>query len=129
MNILQYPHVALTTRCKSAFSVLKADLDLMFRLMEENNGVALSANQVGLIAYFFITAWGQIFVNLRLLGYKGDYVQSKEGCLSLAGRQFLRLRRECIITSEGIFEGEKAVIIQHELDHLNGYEVWHERSI
>jgi peptide deformylase len=129
MKVLQYPHKALLTPAKSAFSILKADLDLMFALMEEHNGVALSANQVGLNAHFFITAWGQIFVNLRLLGYQGNYIQSREGCLSLPGTHFVRTRRERIVTSEGIFEGVKAIIIQHELDHLCGREVWHNGTL
>ena len=106
--------------CRCDFMLEVETVARIFRLLEETGGLGLAAPQVGIDARFFVTAWGEVFVNPRIV-YGIDKVPSEEGCLSLPG--VTRVKRRCrkIVMADGrTFEGQKAIVIQHETDHLNG---------
>lgn len=88
--------------------------------MKEAGGVGLSAPQVGINKRFFITGWGEVFVNPLLISGT-ERVQSIEACLSLPGRTYNVWRYNRIELWNGKqYQGERAIVIQHEIDHLNG---------
>jgi peptide deformylase len=127
MRILEYPHPKLLTYCNSAFEIGAQTLVAMFDIMVQTHALGLSANQVGIDARLFITYWGSVFVNLHIYDYdQGDMCASREGCLSYPSGGFIRKRSMKIVTSAGRFEGLQAIVIQHEMDHINGKEVWHD---
>ena len=106
--------------CRSDFTVKKADIDQMFALMRERNGLGLAASQVGIDARFFITYWGEIFVNPRIEFTREAYF-TLEGCLSLPGLSVRKRRYYGITLADGrSFSGTAAQVIQHEINHLNG---------
>jgi peptide deformylase len=91
----------------------------MFCLMEEAGGCGLAAPQVGIDGRFFVTTWGEVFVNPKISLFKNRY-WTTEGCLSLDG-QYKVHRYEGITLEDGRqYYGHKAQVILHELDHLNG---------
>lgn len=114
----------------------KKYLDDMFGTLYDNNGIGLSANQVGKDMRFFITDLSShdknlgkaIFINPVILESSGESTY-EEGCLSVPdiwqevtrpekiALQWENLDRQ-VFKEE--FDGIMARVIQHELDHLNG---------
>ncbi|MFH2024384.1 MAG: peptide deformylase, partial [bacterium] len=109
-------------------------LERMYAAMYGDDGIGLSANQVGVDQHFFIADFSlhekdmsrEVFINPEILESTGiDTLE--EGCLSVpeihekvtrAYRVKVRyenLKREVI---EKEFEGFPARVIQHEIDHL-----------
>ena len=106
--------------CRPDFMLEVETIAQMVYLMEETGGLGLAAPQVGIDARLFVTAWGEVFVNPVIVRREGE-VRCQEGCLSLPGVTRLKRRRRKIVLADGrVFEGEQAVVIQHETDHLNG---------
>lgn len=106
--------------CRSDFVLAAGTIQQMLLLLEQTGGLGLAAPQVGIDARLFVTVWGEVFVNPIIVRREGE-VRCQEGCLSLPG--VTRLKRRCrkIVLADGrVFEGEQAVVIQHETDHLNG---------
>ena len=78
--------------CRPDF-VLRANIiQQMFRLLEETGGLGLAAPQVGIDARFFVTIWGEVFVNPKIAHREGE-MQRQEGCLSLP--DVIRLKKRC----------------------------------
>jgi peptide deformylase len=106
--------------CRPDF-VLRANIiQQMFRLLEETGGLGLAAPQVGIDARLFVTIWGEVFVNPKIAHREGE-MQRQEGCLSLP--DVIRLKKRCykiILADNRAYEGQSAIVIQHEIDHLNG---------
>jgi peptide deformylase len=122
MQILIHPHPALLIKCKRSV-VSQKTINQMFIVLGQSGGVALAANQVGLDTHLFVTLWGQVFQNIVIYDYSEE-MEIDEGCLSLPGKIYKRKRFACIDTSEGMFFGTQAFVIQHEMDHLNGKLPW-----
>lgn len=140
MRIVPYPHPALrypsvpVTRFDDE---LRGQIQAMFALMYENEGIGLAANQVALPYQFFIlnisgnpeqTELEQVFINPQILR-KQATAQDEEGCLSFPGLhgKVLRPRRIKVRAWDQYgepFELEAdellARAIQHEWDHLHG---------
>ena len=96
------------------------EMDQMFFLMREKNGLGLAAPQVGIDARLFVTEWGEVFVNPRVVDNAGP-IRVTEGCLSLPGVTAAVDRWARIRLADGrIYEGQQAVVILHEIDHLDG---------
>jgi len=111
--------------------------DLTFT-MYKRDGVGLAANQAGQNLRLFVidTQWSRedaephpvVMINPEIHAAEGEY-EIEEGCISVPGI-FAKVRRfNKIVYSytdiNGIehreeVEGYKAVVIQHENDHLNG---------
>lgn len=99
--------------------------------MIANNGLGLSANQVGLQYRVFAVNSSSVLVcfNPRLVDVSKETIYLEEGCLSFPDL-FVKVKRPRRIrirytepngnTVTRVFEGLTARVMQHELDHLNG---------
>lgn len=109
----------------------------MIKLMAEENGLGLSANQVGLQARVFamitsnlkgVTTPFAVF-NPKIIAASDEMEDGEEGCLSFPGL-FFKIKRHAHVIVEFLDRSRNPVIIrldgidarcfQHELDHLNG---------
>jgi peptide deformylase len=122
MQIITDPNDAiLHTLCRQDFVVSAHELSEMFRLMKAANGAGLAAPQVGLPYRLFITIWGDVFINPKIVNASLTFRPSVEGCLSLPGVERAVKRHEWVQLNCGSrYEGFQATVVQHELDHLNG---------
>ena len=111
-------------------------LEDMFETMYDDDGIGLSANQVGLDMKFFIVDVShhykdrgrEVYINPEILESEGESTV-EEGCLSIPGvrekitrAEKIKLRYENLDreVKEEEFTGLYARVIQHEVDHLNG---------
>lgn len=138
MKIFHYPSPILlkkTTPITEFNEELRNQVKEMFQIMEQEKGIGLAANQVGLDKSVFIIRIPfieeeliRVFINPKIsLG--GDMIAIKEGCLSFPGIsvEFAR-RRMCQVfyqnldgsTREETFSGVPSIVCQHEMDHLEG---------
>ncbi|MCG2716111.1 MAG: peptide deformylase [Candidatus Marinimicrobia bacterium] len=111
-------------------------LERMYATMYDDDGIGLSANQVGVDSHFFIVDFSlhdknmrkEVFINPVIIQREGVDIL-EEGCLSVPEIRetvtrewkikvrYENVQREVI---EKEFEGYLARVIQHEIDHLNG---------
>lgn len=94
----------------------------MVRLMQRHDGIGLAAPQVGISARVFVTAWGEIFINPDIVSVSETMYASREGCLSIPGKQYIVMRHKWVKlrNDKRKHDGIKGAVIQHECDHLNG---------
>ena len=98
-----------------------------------NDGVGIAANQIGMSVMVFVIATGNIwktFINPKIKRSYGEKINNIEGCLSIPGKHY-EVKRYTKVDIEfydydfkkqnKTYEWPEAVIIQHEVDHLNGY--------
>ena len=100
--------------------------------MMEAKGVGISAIQIGVPVRVFLarTAHDEIFINPVIKRKSNIMISNWEGCLSCKDTH-VRVKRSHSITlqyTNGIgeerevtFTGEDSQVVQHELDHLNGF--------
>lgn len=119
LRIHSVPNPILTQVCESG-PVNFRHVSEMFTLMKVARGVGLAAPQVGINRRFFITNWGEIFVDPKIEWVSGVVFDSNEGCLSIPGKRFIVPRFTEIRVFGKTYHGQQAVVIAHELDHLNG---------
>ena len=116
---------------------LKKLVKQMIEAMHRYEGIGIAAPQIGINERIFITTINCYkknqreieMINPEILEISEDLVESEEGCLSLPGRND-KIHRHPWLTvrfqdKEGIWNEMKlvdldAIIVQHELDHLNG---------
>lgn len=115
------------------FDKLVAD---MYETMNEEKGIGLSANQVGMDMSFFIVDFGlydeqygrQIFINPEIVEMEGETID-EEGCLSLPGinekvkradRVRIKYKDKNFADQDEVYTNYLSRVIQHETDHLNG---------
>ena len=104
---------------------------LLVGTVSGKNPIGLASNQMGLNSRVFIALidgnWHS-FINPSIEKHSDELVSFKEGCLSLK-KEFKTKRYKWIkisyldkkgkrVTEK--YDGMNAIIIQHELDHLNG---------
>jgi len=143
MELLQAPNEWLDKRIETDFDFDKLDAKQisgeMAKIMMENNGIGLAANQVGLDARIFVMRPLEhkeitkpfAIINPIIREISEETVAEKEGCLSSpllflqitrpkkVVAQFLDLdAKECIIE----FTGIDARCFLHEYDHLEGID-------
>lgn len=113
-------------------SVLKLAQD-MIKTMNKNNGLGLSACQIGKNIRMFVLPKGltkkQIFINPEIIKISKKTNIIEEGCLSLPGL-LMPIKRAVSLKIKAFDENDKqfklkatdllARTIQHEMDHLNG---------
>lgn len=99
--------------------------------MRENEGMGLSANQIGVCTRAFVMRAEEIIgvFNPRVVDVSSETVMLEEGCLSYPNL-FVKIKRPKSIkvrfttpdgeTSTKTFTGMTARVFLHELDHLNG---------
>jgi len=141
LNILTYPDPFLkksTAPVKNVDGALQDTIERMGAVMYEAPGVGLAAIQVGIgrsfLVYDVVHAGGEgrqleVLVNPRIVAMEGTVISEQEGCLSVPDFRSDVKRAQRILV-EGFdrhgeplcFEadGFKAVVLQHEIDHLNG---------
>lgn len=109
-------------------------IDEMARLMKQDNGVGLAAPQIGLDICLFVMALptrdasALVFINPEISTATGES-EMVEGCLSLPGVR-ISVKRPTSIhvkakNAKGVdfeidVDDDRARVIQHEFDHLQG---------
>lgn len=144
LPIVEYPDERLR---KSTLPVaeltreLEKIIDDMIETMYASKGIGLAANQVGLpwsIAVIDEEAHQEpkqpqtprlaVYINPKIVSAEGK-IDSQEGCLSIPGHRDTISRAEKVVVSyldrHGVpqtlhAEGLLAIVLQHEIDHLNG---------
>jgi len=136
-KIVKYPDAILTTPTeKFDFTnppVKPEELTVeLLRTMNDNNGVGLAANQIGL-PYSVMAIRGYpenfVFFNPKIVNESAEMDSMEEACLSFPGVSLkikrpkeirLRFQMPSGATETKTFTGLTARTIQHEIDHLNG---------
>ncbi len=133
-EIVTYPDRVLGEQAKAVGKVDKKTkelVDAMVKIMREENGVGLAANQVGVLQRVFVYDDGNglgVLINAKIISRKGEQT-GPEGCLSVPGLQGEVTRANEVVV-KGLDENGKEVkikaegllarIFQHEMDHLDG---------
>jgi len=148
LKIVQTPNKVLSTPVKPVKKIdkriLKIIKEMKTVLKAQNNppGVGLSANQVGIPLSIFVIKPNEktpvsAFINPKIIEKEKIKIKEKrknesvamEGCLSIkkiwgiverSKRIRLQYWDENSDFHNKIFKGFTAIIIQHEIDHLNG---------
>ena len=108
---------------------------LMFEVMDREDGVGLAAPQIGVLKKIFVwrdpdTDERSTFVNPRIVARSDDLDITSEGCLSVPGRPMDVARHDWVeVEAQDVrggpislrAEGLLARIMQHEIDHLEGH--------
>ena len=104
-------------------------------VMEEYKGVGISAIQIGVPYRVFLAGYPEpeVFINPKVLE-RSSYTKSDfEGCLSCPGvmvrikrssyivLEYTSIREEKFVKIKRKFKDFEARVVQHELDHLNGF--------
>jgi len=136
MEIVKYPNDIL--RVKSTDADIESEetrtvVENLLATFGENDALGLSACQIGYNKNIFVCTpkrEGLITViNPIVVAKSGNYWSREEGCMSLPGvridikrKKFIKIKYTDIYGEEQWLRKEnfEAVIIQHELDHLNG---------
>lgn len=134
-KIRKYPDSVLNERAKEVddFEGVGEIVERMFRIMVDNEGVGLAANQVGIASRIAIARVDEdeepiIIVNPIVKSADGED-KMEEGCLSVPETVVEINRAENIVVRglnpdgeevEYRLSGLEARVIQHEIDHLNG---------
>jgi len=145
MNILRWPNEALATKCEKVIEFgpeLAQQLDEMWKTLEAvENGMALAANQVGIMKRMFIMKDLQENKHEMINPMWSKEIASgianeDEGCLSTPGLfDVVPGRFQTILVMaqdrkgelvELEVEGLISVCVQHEVDHLDGV-FWFDR--
>lgn len=123
----------------AAKEIKKTLIDKMYEL----GGVGLSANQVGLDMAVFVIGDGQVdgmqkaFFNPLIMGCGEEQDSMKEGCLSFPGLWLMVKRPKQVMIKYTDEDGEEKIesyegvtsrVIQHEYDHMLGYNFTHRVS-
>ena len=146
LELLQYPHPILSMKCHPVVDFgddLKHFVTQMFLFMKTGlrwgRPLGLAAPQVGLPVRVFITE-DREYINPEITWVtKAPMNKEYEGCYSLSENDFsyavmrhpsLRLKWKDVTGEchEDRFNGKRAQIIQHELDHILGHTVAEKQS-
>ena len=140
LDIKTYPEKILkqqTTPVENIDGATQALIDNMAATMYAAPGVGLAAPQVGVGQSFMVYDIApqedghdlHVLINPRIIESEGEILSENEGCLSVPDFR-ADVKRSELILVEGVdrdgnplrFEaqGMLAIVIQHELDHLNG---------
>jgi peptide deformylase len=140
LDILTYPDSFLKKQAKPVENIdgaLQTIFENMATTMYQAPGVGLAAPQVGIGQNFIIYDITpredgrdlHVLVNPKIVTSEGEIISENEGCLSVPDFRADVKRAERVLV-EGVdrdgnplrfeAEGMLAIVIQHELDHLNG---------
>ncbi len=140
LDILTYPNKFLSKPTEQVENIDQELQDLigdMAHTMYEAPGIGLAAIQVGhdksLIVYDVSPRDEerllQVLINPRIISSEGTVISEEEGCLSVPDFR-ADVKRAVSILVEGIdkegkplrieAEGLLSLVLQHEIDHLNG---------
>lgn len=137
-HVLTNPDSQLRKISKSVLKedILLSDTQTLIRdlidTMQEENGVGIAAPQVGVHKQVIIVETGsgpQAFINPKITSKSFWKIMGEEGCLSVPGVFGIVRRHKAIkviaLNDKGQevtirAEGFLSVVLQHEIDHLNG---------
>lgn len=139
MLVMQNPEKCLRKKSEDITffdDFLRIFVDQMIDTMYEEGGVGIAAPQVGVNRNVIIVdpsagndaAALRVMINPKIIDQSGS-IESEEGCLSVPGYKGFVTRSENIVVEYCDLVGEHqkvttsgylAIIIQHEIDHLNG---------
>ncbi len=109
---------------------------LMMDVMEREEGVGLAATQIGILSRVIVWKHPEseteryVFVNPQIIERSETCCTESEGCLSVPGASMEVTRAEEVVVEAQDLAGENlrmhatgmlARIVQHEIDHLDGY--------
>lgn len=137
MSIAIFPQTILlqpTKEIKFGSLPLENIISSMSQAMQQERGIGLAANQIGLPYRIFIMKLEDseplsIFINPVIIHKSDEKTIYTEGCLSFPGIRIEKERNSLIklhwqnLTGEtqtGYFDGLASICIQHEIDHLDG---------
>jgi peptide deformylase len=135
MKIVLYPNKILREKTEKVEKIDKEIKNLvkeMKKIMIQNSGVGLAANQIGKNLSIFVAYDNKkfyTFINPEIVKFFGKEKIMEEGCLSIPNVWGQIKRYEGVVVSYQDLFGKKkklkakgllAQIIQHEIDHLNG---------
>lgn len=123
-----------TNNIEHITSDIKLLANEMYKIMVENKGVGLSANQIGhpisLIVFSDINHKKKyVLINPKVINTSKELCEMEEACLSVPNCFGIVIRPEKITLEARNLSGKKvkykfkdllARIVQHELDHLQG---------
>lgn len=135
--IVEYPDVRVNTACMPVefpYQGLSFQIADMIANCRAHKGVGLAANQLGIMSRIIVYTDNagelQCLINPEILEFSEETATATEGCLSLPGLE-LDMTRSVEITVKGLTEslqevtlvatGMEARVIQHEIDHLDGF--------
>jgi peptide deformylase len=140
LEILTYPNKFLTQPAKVLQNIdgeVQEMIAKMTTTMFEAPGVGLAAIQVGWDRSLFIydispddkKGLVNVIINPKIVAREGEIISEEEGCLSVPDFR-ANVKRAAQILVEGVdregkplridAEGYLAIVLQHEIDHLNG---------
>jgi peptide deformylase len=140
MEIVTFPDEFLRKTARPVEQIngeLQTIIDRMAETMYQAPGVGLAAVQVGLDNSLLVYDVSdrengrdlQVLINPRIITQEGQIVSENEGCLSVPDFR-ADVQRASNILVEGFdregkplrfeAEGFPAIVLQHEIDHLNG---------
>jgi peptide deformylase len=140
LEILTFPNIFLKQATKPVENIdghLQALIDKMGATMYNAPGVGLAAIQVGIDQSFLVYDIApsgeqrqlQVLINPKIISAEGQILSENEGCLSVPDLRADVTRSARILVGgvdrEGTplrieAEGLLAIVLQHEIDHLNG---------
>lgn len=134
-KVVEYYHPVLRKKAREVKEGedIESLVERMEKLMKEKKGVGLAATQIGELKRVILVDTGDegavCFINPVLRNKSSEKMTVKEGCLSLPGI-WLDVERSREVTVEFVnqrgekeeirAEGMLAVVLQHEIDHLDG---------
>jgi peptide deformylase len=140
LRILTYPDSFLLNPTESLENIdgqTQQMIDSMAETMYAAPGIGLAAIQVGwdrsVLVYDIAPRNDHrqlhVLINPRIIANEGEVLSEDEGCLSVPDYRADVRRAERILV-EGVdrdgnplrveAEGQRAIVLQHEIDHLNG---------
>jgi len=138
LELKKYPDEILYTPCKEVEQITPEITNTiidMIKTMLSHDAIGLAANQVGIDKKILVYRTDKIdaMINPKILNLPvlTEIVELEEGCLSVDGT-YIRNRPSTILVEYldffGIkqikeFNGLSAIIIGHEIEHLEGLDV------
>lgn len=142
LNVIEYPNPILRQNSQPVEKVddeLRAFIDDMLETMYANKGVGLASPQVAVLKRVIVADPTQdtegengtpmSFINPEIIWHSIELVCEKEGCLSVPD-QLSEVDRYAQVKvayidydgneQEILADGYLSIILQHEIDHLNG---------
>ena len=131
-TIVHYPNQILLSPCNYVPVVndtTRTIFTIMEQAMNDNNGIGIAANQIGIPLQMMIVKYGRTMyrvVNPELTIWDATIIEQTEGCLSFPDKE-VKTGRYKEVQIKGLDEygksfditvkNELAVIFQHEFDH------------
>ena len=140
MEIVKQPNKILHKKLENVNQItskIKGVISDMKKVMKENNGIGLAANQIGQDFKIFVIEENlakearvpNTFINPEITDYSKEKSIEEEGCLSIPD-YWVDIPRSKKIMFKALDENGKKIkfkaknllarVIQHEVDHLNG---------